>query len=305
MEEPPKSPFSLVVIPETKDEPLKSPSLSVPSETMSKWPSLRGLVNDWQDLLGPTNENSEDPEDFDWSVSYFKSTNSKCFSRFLYSDTNKFRNIKLILILIVGILYGLLAMAILHFSFSFHLWIASAMALTVAVAVTLLLIFSYDSRCIFSLVVPSLGTRQGKTILIALLVTQLIAGPLGNLTYNMKQSSQSLSCYSNMTVNQTQAIKEGIKMSIHNFKQNFSVHHLNQVKEGTEAVTSIGEEISSIWCQIFRCAVAAKIKQKAKQTVKDAVSFDQVKNHINNVNQTINQAKLQLHTTHNNVKNEH
>ncbi|XP_032786542.2 dendritic cell-specific transmembrane protein isoform X1 [Daphnia magna] len=304
MEEPPKSPFSLVVIPETKDEPLKSPSLSVPSETMSKWPSLRGLVNDWQDLLGPTNENSEDPEDFDWSVSYFKSTNSKCFSRFLYSDTNKFRNIKLILILIVGILYGLLAMAILHFSFSFHLWIASAMALTVAVAVTLLLIFSYDSRCIFSLVVPSLGTRQGKTILIALLVTQLIAGPLGNLTYNMKQSSQSLSCYSNMTVNQTQAIKEGIKMSIHNFKQNFSVHHLNQVKEGTEAVTSIGEEISSIWCQIFRCAVAAKIKQKAKQTVKDAVSFDQVKNHINNVNQTINQAKLQLHTTHNNVKNE-
>ncbi|KZS06515.1 Uncharacterized protein APZ42_030011 [Daphnia magna] len=87
MEEPPKSPFSLVVIPETKDEPLKSPSLSVPSETMSKWPSLRGLVNDWQDLLGPTNENSEGHEDFDWSVSYFKSTNSTCFSWFLSTVT--------------------------------------------------------------------------------------------------------------------------------------------------------------------------------------------------------------------------
>ncbi|XP_057374836.1 dendritic cell-specific transmembrane protein-like [Daphnia carinata] len=304
MEEPPKSPFSLVVIPQTKDESFERSSLSVPSETMSNWPSLRGLVTDWQDLLEPMGENSEDPEDFDWSVSYFKSTNSTCIIRFLYSDTNKFRNIKLILILIVGILYGLLAMAIVHFSFSFHLWIASALGLIVTVAVTVLLIFSYSSRCIFSLVVPSLGTRQGKTILIALLVTQLIAGPLGNLTYNMKQSSQSLSCYGNMTVNQTQAIKEGIKMSIHNFKHNFSLHHLNQVKEGTEAVVSIGEEISSIICQIFGCGTAAKVKQQAKQTVKDAVSYDQIKNQIDNVNQTINHAKQQLHTAHNNVKNE-
>ncbi|KAI9554286.1 hypothetical protein GHT06_019558 [Daphnia sinensis] len=304
MEESTKRQFSLVVIPETKDEQLKRPSLSIPLDTMSKWPSLRGLVYDLQDLLEPIDDNSEDPEDFDWSVNYFKSTNSTCFSRFLYSDTNKFRNIKLILILIVGILYGLLTMAIFHFSFSFPFWVASAVSVSVAVAVTLLLVFSYGSRCIFSLVVPSLGTRQGKTILIALLVTQLIAGPLGNLTYNMKQSSQSLSCYSNMTVNQTQAIKEGIKISIHNFTQNFSLHHLNQVKEGTEAVASIGEEISSIWCQIFGCGTAKKIKKKVKEKVKDAVSYDQVKNQISNANQTIIQAKQELYNTHNNVKEE-
>lgn len=265
MEKPLKSPFSLVVIPETTGEQPKSPSLSVPSDAMFRWPSLRGLVDDWQNLLEPPclDKNVEEPQDFDWSVSYLKPTSCTSFSRFLYSDRNKFRNIKLLLIFMAGIIYGLLATVILHFSVAPYLFITITVGLTVTVVVTLLLIFSYGSRCILSLVVPSLGTRQGKTILIALLITQLTAGPISNLAYNMKQTSQSLSCFSNMTVNQTQAIEEAINVSIHNFTQNFSSHYLHQAKEGTEAVTSIGGEISSIWCQIFRyCDITTNLKHK-------------------------------------------
>lgn len=43
---------------------------------------------------------------------------------------------------------------------------------------------------------------------------------------------------------------------------------------------------------------------KVKETVKDAVSYDQVKTQINTANQTVNGAKLQLYATHHNVKDE-
>jgi hypothetical protein len=67
-----------------------------------------------------------------------------------------------------------------------------------------------------------------------------------------------------MTVNQTQDIKEAIKTSLDNFTQNFASHILNQVKEGGEAVLSIGQESVSVWCQIFpwTCGLTSQIKEK-------------------------------------------
>jgi hypothetical protein len=163
-------------------------------------------------------------------------------------------------------------MIILHFSLAYDLWITSIVGVIVTVAVSMLLIFCYASRCILSLVIPSLGTKQGKTILIALLVTQLISGPLGNLTYNLEQTSHSLACFSNMTVNQTQDIKEAIKTSLDNFTQNFASHYLNQVKEGGKAVTSIGQELWSAWCRYvpWSCGLTTQIKEKVNgQTFND------------------------------------
>ena len=169
--------------------------------------------------------------------------------------------------MLVSIIYGLLFMIILHFSLAYDLWITSIVGVIVTVAVSMLLIFCYASRCILSLVIPSLGTKQGKTILIALLVTQLISGPLGNLTYNLEQTSHSLACFSNMTVNQTQDIKEAIKTSLDNFTQNFASHYLNQVKEGGEAALSIGQEAVSVWCQYFplSCGLTTQIKEKVNE----------------------------------------
>jgi hypothetical protein len=265
METPPHSPFSLVVIPETVDEHPKSPCLTVPSE-ISKWPSLLGLVYDWQDLVQPlddNDQNSKSLDDFDWSVDYLKER-SVCLGRFLYSDRNKFRNIKFLFIMLVSIIYGLLFMIILHFSLAYDLWITSIVGVIVTVAVSMLLIFCYASRCILSLVIPSLGTKQGKTILIALLVTQLMSGPLGNLTYNLEQTSHSLACFSNMTVNQTQDIKEAIKTSLYNFTQNFAsrIQVLISVKEGGEAVTSIAQELVDLWCHYVPwCGLTTQIKE--------------------------------------------
>lgn len=280
METPPHSPFSLVVIPETMDrnEHPKSPSLTVPSQ-ISKWPSLRGLVYDWQDLVEPleNDQNSKSFDEFDWSVDYL-TAESVCLRRFLYSDRHKFRNIKLLFILLVSIIYGLLIMIIVHFSLGDQWWITAIVGLVVTVAVSMLLIFCYASRCVLSLVVPSLGTKQGKTILITILAAQLMAGPLGNLTYNLEQTSHSLACFSKMTANQTQDIKEAIKTSVDNFTQNFASHYLNQVKEGGEAVTSVGQTFVDVWCQNLPwiCGWTTPIKEQVdgKTTFSEPMLFN-------------------------------
>jgi hypothetical protein len=52
-----------------------------------------------------------------------------------------------------------------------------------------------------------------------------------------------------MAVNQTQDIKEAIVVSFHNFTQNFTTHYLNQVREGSEAVVSVVQELADISCK--------------------------------------------------------
>lgn len=224
----------------------KGPStvLEVP-QTVSKWPSLRSIKDDWQGLQKPLAvHHSEEytEEEFDWTVNHLKG--NRCFNRLLNSSRKEYRSIKLLPILLCGIFGGLVTMFLLHFSYAFHLDVTAIIGLVVAIVISVLLMFCYSSRCVLSLVLPSLGTRQGKAILMSILAAQLLSGPAGNLTYNMKQTTNSLVCFSNMTVNQTQQISKGIKESINNFTQKLGINDVGQV---VKSVSSIVNEITKIF----------------------------------------------------------
>jgi hypothetical protein len=61
-----------------------------------------------------------------------------------------------------------------------------------------------------------------------------------------------------MSVNQTQDIKEAIKISLDNFTQNFASHYLNRMKEVGEAVSNVVKESLNIVCPW--CGWAAQVK---------------------------------------------
>ena len=226
----------------------KSPSTPLDVPTISKWPSLRGIKDDLQDLQQPSVvHQTEDvmEEEFDWTVNYLKGNCCPCFSRLLNSSPKQYRSIKLLMILFCGAFAGLVVMFILYFSFNFSLKVTGITGISVAVVTSVLLIFSYSSRCILSLVLPSLGTRQGKTILMTILAAQLLSGPLGNITSNLKQTSNSLACFSNMTINQTQKITQGIKNSMDNFTNELYSNVFGTVVEAIKGVEDIGSYFSS------------------------------------------------------------
>ncbi len=236
----------------------KGPStvLEVP-QTVSKWPSLRSIKDDWQGLQKPLAVHHSEKiseEEFDWTVNHLKG--NRCFNRLLNSSRKEYRSIKLLPILLCGIFGGLVTMFLLHFSYAFHLDVTAIIGLVVAIVISVLLMFCYSSRCVLSLVLPSLGTRQGKAILMAILAAQLLSGPVGNLTYNMKQTTNSLVCFSNMTVNQIQQISKGIKESINNFTQKLRSNELGQAVEALQGFKNIFNEVPSI----FSFGIQDKVK---------------------------------------------
>ena len=215
------------------------------NETISKWPSLRSIKDDWQGLhQQPQNVVAE--EDFDWTVNHL---NKSCawFSRLLNSNRKQYRSIKFFFFLLCGIFAGFITMFILHFSFAFSLKAMGFTGMAVAIVTSVLLIFCYGSRCVLSLVIPSLGTRQGKTIMMTIMAAQLLSGPLGNLTYNLKQTTNSLVCFSNMTVNQTQQTIKGIKNSVNNFTNKLVNGNLGQVVDTFDTIENIGNAFSSMF----------------------------------------------------------
>ena len=83
--------------------------------------------------------------------------------------------------------------------------------------------------------------------MMTIMAAQLLSGPLGNLTYNLKQTTNSLVCFSNMTVNQTQQTIKGIKNSVNNFTNKLVNGDLSQVVDTFNTIENIGNAFSSMF----------------------------------------------------------
>lgn len=117
-------------------------------------------------------------------------------------------------LLTLFILVGAVIFLELHYRHDFKDWVAATIGGSIALIVSILLAFSQATRCIVSLLVPTLGTRLGKSWLVALLTSMLLAGPAANLNYNFKQTTQSLLCFGEAAFNQTTVASERYKESM-------------------------------------------------------------------------------------------
>ncbi|EFX72188.1 hypothetical protein DAPPUDRAFT_110891 [Daphnia pulex] len=97
---------------------------------------------------------------------------------------------------------------LLHYRHNIEDRVAGITGGVVAIGISILLALSQSARCIVSLLIPSLGTRLGKSSLLALLASMLLAGPAANLNYNFKQTTQSLICFGEAAFNQTRLASE-------------------------------------------------------------------------------------------------
>ncbi|KAK2574984.1 hypothetical protein KPH14_008745 [Odynerus spinipes] len=62
---------------------------------------------------------------------------------------------------------------------------------------------SIQIRCICILTIPAFFGRSGRSVLRALVLGYIIAGPVFNLTYNAKEVIRSFACTAKLTYNLT------------------------------------------------------------------------------------------------------
>ena len=107
------------------------------------------------------------------------------------------------LYLLMGLSFGTLVFLMMYYQFDVEDWIAGIIAAVATIASTLLLAFWYPFRGALALLIPSMGSKQGKALLTTLLVSLVMTGPVANFDHNLRVTTNSLNCYSSSAINQT------------------------------------------------------------------------------------------------------
>jgi len=78
----------------------------------------------------------------------------------------------------------------MYYQFEVEVWIAGIIAAEATIASTLLLALWYPFRGALDLLIPSMGSKQGKALLTTLLVSLVMTDPVANFDHKFEGDNQ-------------------------------------------------------------------------------------------------------------------
>lgn len=177
------------------------------------------------------------------------------------SDRNQFTMQKGIIGAIVGILSGVCLFLILAYGYSIAVDIAGYVSLCLTLFFCLGLALSIHCRCVALLMLPSIATGRGRAILLTIIVSILLSGPVMNISKNASEVSTSMACSMDVVYNQSKDLKEQLQEPINQATE--------QIEENTAALRSLGNAIEKAFGPI---SSALNAIQSGAQTVGDALN---------------------------------
>jgi hypothetical protein len=124
---------------------------------------------------------------------------------------------------ICGILGGFITCGILfvllRYSYNNTLERSAYITLAASVPICTALAVSTHMRCIILLMVPSLFTGKGRTVILGIIFAILLAGPVVNIAYNSQQASNSMACTQELIYNQTTRLKHQLEEPVRKLEQ--------------------------------------------------------------------------------------
>ncbi len=128
------------------------------------------------------------------------------------------------IVILVSLLGGTLFFLVLRYQHKFTGWLACLIGGFIAAGMLTLMALLQSARCIVALLLPSLSTKFGKSLLVVILMSMLLTGPTTNFAYNLKQTTESLSCYAEAAVNQTNLTKRHNQRSTDGIRRDSQKH---------------------------------------------------------------------------------
>ncbi|XP_022102180.1 DC-STAMP domain-containing protein 2-like isoform X2 [Acanthaster planci] len=179
------------------------------------------------------------------------------------SDRKSHRKLKRIVGALTGLVLGGFLFLGLYFGLEYSLVASIVMTIMATIIMSLTLAFSVRARCVAALMIPTLCTSRGRAAFLAIIVTLLLTGPIGNIYTNAKVTSNSLSCSAELAQNQTLLIRD------------------------------VAREIFDVYVQTLMDSV--RNLQEASATFQDA--FQPVENALNEFLETLGNAKETVRDT--------
>ncbi|OWF55803.1 DC-STAMP domain-containing protein 2-like [Mizuhopecten yessoensis] len=153
------------------------------------------------------------------------------------SERNQFAWQKSVFGIIMGVVSGVGLFFLLGYGYSIRLDIAGYITLGCTLLFCLGLALSVHCRCIGLLMLPSLATARGRALLLTIIVSILLSGPIQNISNNAKEVSAAMACSMSVIYNQSDSLKTQLQEPIN--------QAADQIEENTKGLRDIGNAIET------------------------------------------------------------
>ncbi|XP_020329235.2 osteoclast stimulatory transmembrane protein-like [Oncorhynchus kisutch] len=120
--------------------------------------------------------------------------------------------------LIIGAAIGGLLHVWMVYSLNYQPFPSMVVSSTWGCIVVLLLLLLHPVRCVLSISVPSLGTKQGRKILISTALVIVVTSCIPNMTRNLSRSVDMIKCSSHSTAERILASTSQVNNALHDMK---------------------------------------------------------------------------------------
>ncbi|XP_060080961.1 LOW QUALITY PROTEIN: DC-STAMP domain-containing protein 2-like [Ylistrum balloti] len=182
------------------------------------------------------------------------------------SDRNQFTWQKSVFGAAMGILSGVGLFFLLAYGYSIALDIAGYATLGCTLLFCIGLASSVHCRCIGLLMVPSLASARGRALLLTIIISILLSGPIQNISNNAKEVSAAMACSMGVIYNQSESLKNQLQEPIN--------QAADQIEENTKGLRDIGNAIESAFGPIASAINAIDSGAQDAKAVLNAASVE-------------------------------
>lgn len=141
----------------------------------------------------------------------------------------------------------------------------------ITLMLSVLFINCRTARCVGALLLPSLGSRVTKTVLMAAVSAVILLGPMRNVMHNVRRTTDSVTCYAELAVNKSAKAFGDVKQFAQLIDRTVRDHALfNALREMQNASRAVREAFDYQKAILENYDKALKDKIKDFETLVDA-----------------------------------
>lgn len=106
-----------------------------------------------------------------------------------------------------GIMIGGLIYVLLVYSFDYSHLVAGIMVALITILMCVALALWSACRCVMALVFPNFFTSKGRGVMMSIILSLLLSGPIQNITDNSRETGSSMACIAEVVANQTKVLR--------------------------------------------------------------------------------------------------
>ncbi|KAL4236473.1 DC-STAMP-like protein [Mactra antiquata] len=147
---------------------------------------------------------------------------------------------------IAGTLVGLLLYILFVYSFDYSHLVAGIIVVLLTILICIGLALWSSCRCIMALVIPNFFTSRGRAVMMSIILSLLLTGPIQNISDNARETGSSMACIAEVVTNQTKYLHQQLEEPIQKMIQ-YAEKKQKALDVAQQDITNVVDVIRTRW----------------------------------------------------------